>query len=71
MVDAALHRASDLRSGAECVFVVYQKLCQVIVPQIPGKSVHSSHLHQASCHMEKFFLPVFKAFFFCLIAVHQ
>ena len=38
--------ADDFAGGTESIFVVYQKIGQVIVPEIPRKSVSICHFHQ-------------------------
>ena len=47
-VQAALCRPCDLTGGTEGVFVIYQQVGQVIVPQVPGKSIGICHFYQTA-----------------------
>ena len=70
-IDAALYSAADLAGCTERIFMIYQKLCQVIVPQVSGKAIHASQLHQAIYTLKELAFPVCQLLCSCFICIHQ
>ena len=55
LIDTAFDRTSDLARSTECIFMIYKKKCQIIVPQISRKSIRTCNFDQTVDAFIKFF----------------
>ena len=39
LIDAAINMSADLTCRAKSILIIYKKQCQIVVPQIPRKSI--------------------------------
>ena len=46
LIDAAINMSADLTCRAKSILIIYKKQCQIVVPQIPRKSIGACDLDQ-------------------------
>ena len=71
LLNASSHSSPDLTGCTECIFVIYQKKRQIIMPEISRKAVSSRHLHQFSYTPEKYRLQTVRIFPVIRQRIHQ